>query len=140
MAEKSLRKERMASVIHSAVASFFVEEGREWGIEALPMVDQVFVSPDLHNVQIWISFAPWKADKAKYEFEVVEKHLGAMKKFLAGKVDLRRFPDIILKLSDPEKTFRMIDILGTISGHGQPDQPDQGSGNPSEEDFADGSR
>lgn len=139
MSDKNLRKERMASMIHAATAEFFVEEGRDWGMDVLPLVDQVFVSPDLHNVQIWVSFAPWKKERAQGEFEVVGRHLGGLKRWLAEKIDLRRFPEIVLKLSDPEKTFRILDILGTISGHGQPDQPNQGDDSVSQEDSADSS-
>jgi ribosome-binding factor A len=139
MSDKNLRQERMVSVIHAAVAEFFVEHNRDWGIDALALVEQVFVTPDLHNVQIWISLTPWKREKAEKEFLVVQRHLGEMKKWLSKKIELRRFPEIELRLADPEKTFRILDILGTISGHGQSDQPNQGSLTQGEEGSADGS-
>lgn len=130
----------MAAIIHAGAAEFFVEHGRDWGIDALPLVDQVFVSPDLHHVEIWVSFAPWKEERAKGEFEVVSRHVGELKRALGEKVELRRFPEIELKLSNPEKSFRIMDILDKISGHGDPGQPNQGETIPAEpEDPADGS-
>lgn len=126
MADKKLRQERMASVIHAGVAEFFVEHNRDWGIDALPLVDQVFVSPDLHHVQVWVSFAPWRKDRVEGEFKVIVGHLGVIKRALGDKVELRRFPEIELKLSDPEKSFRIMDILDKINGHGATDQSHQG--------------
>ncbi|MFA5009841.1 MAG: ribosome-binding factor A [Patescibacteria group bacterium] len=139
MSDKNLRKERMASVIHTATAEFFVEHNRDWGMDTLVLVEQVFVSPDLHHVEIWISFAPWKRDAAERDFAAIGRHIGELKKWLAERIDLRRFPEIELKLSDPEKSFRIMDILGTISGHGQSDQPNQGDAHKSQEDSADDS-
>lgn len=140
MADKNLRKERLASVIHAAVAEFFVEHNRDWGINALPLVEQVFVSADLHHIEVWVSLSPWKKDKAQHQFEVVQKHLGGLKKELAEKIELRRFPEIVLKLSDPEQTFRILDIFGTLRSRGELGSTNQNEATGSEEDSADGSR
>jgi len=109
----------MASVIHASAAEFFVEHNRDWGIDALVLIEQVFVSLDLHHVQIWISFAPWKPDRAEKDFQRVVSHLGELKRWLADKIDLRRFPEIELRLSDPEKSFRIMDIFGNLRSHGE---------------------
>ncbi len=137
--DKNLRKERLASVVHAATAEFFVECGQDWGVNVLPLVDQVFVSPDLHHIEIWISLSPWKKEKAQHQFEVVKKHLGELKKELATKIELRRFPEIELKLSDPESTFRILDIFGTLRSHGNTSSGDKGDITGSEEDPTDGS-
>ena len=132
-----MRQERMVSVVHAAAAEFFVEHSRDWGIDALALVEQVFVSPDLHHVEIWVSLAPWKREKATKEFAVVERHLGELKKWLAERIELRRFPEVVLRLSDPEKTFRIMDIFGTLDGHGEPDRTNQGNSAEVEENSAD---
>ncbi len=138
--DKNLRKERLGSVVHAAVAEFFVEHNRDWGIDALPLVEQVFVSADLHHIEIWVSLSPWKKDKAQHQFEVVQKHLGALKKELAGKIELRRFPELVLKLSDPEQTFRILDIFGTLRSRGELGSTNQNETTGSEEDSANDSR
>lgn len=113
--------------MQAAAAEFFVEHNYDWGINVLVLVDQVFVSPDLHRVEIWVSFTPWRADRAKREFAVLGRQLGELKKALVQRVKLRRFPEVVLKLSDPEKTFRVIDILGELKqkkAGGEKDTPD----------------
>lgn len=138
MSDKNLKQERMVSIIHSAVAQFFVEQALDWGIAGLPMVEQVFVSPDLHHVEVWLSFSPWKREQAERDFETVNRHLGELKKFVATKVDFRRFPELVLRLADPDKAFKIMDILGTISGHEGTGQPNSADTRTSEEDSADG--
>lgn len=137
--DKNLRQERMVSVIQSAAAEFFVEHNRDWGMDGLVLVEQVFVTPDLHHVEIWLSFAPWKRERAEQDFANIEKHVGELKKWLSEKVELRRFPDVELKLSDPDKTFRILDILGKINGHGEHGPSNQGAADAGEEGSADGS-
>lgn len=140
MSDKNLRKERLGSVVHAAAAEFFVEHNRDWGIDALPLVEQVFVSPDLHHVEIWVSLSPWRKDKVEQQFEIVKKHLGELKRGLAKRVELRRFPEIVLKLSDPESTFRILDIFGTLRSRGELGSTNQNETAGSEEDSANNSR
>ena len=112
--DKNLRQERLASIVQAAAAEFFAEHAYDWGINAVVLVDQVFVSPDLHNVEIWVSFTPWKADEAKRKFTALKRQIGELKKALAQRVELRRFPEVELKLSDPEKTFRIMEVLDEL--------------------------
>lgn len=120
--DNKLRKEKLASVLQGMAARFFAENSLDWGVNAMVMVDHVFMAADLKSARIWISFSPHKPDKAEYRFGLVDKKRQDLQNYLFQQMTIRRVPKVFLCLSDPEKTFKIIDIFGTLEGHAG-DQP-----------------
>lgn len=121
--DNSVRQKKVASLLQGLVARYFTEESANWGIRSLVLVDDVFVSPDIKNAQVWVSFSPHDPKVAQKRFEIVEKKLREIQNYLFDQMEIRRVPQLTLRLSDPDKTFKLIDIFGTLDSHG-PDTPE----------------
>lgn len=115
--DNKLRKEKLASVLQGMAARFFTENSLDWGINSMVLVDHVFMAADLKSAHIWISFSPHKPDKAEYRFGIVDKKTRDLQNYLFKEMTIRRVPKVSLRLSDPEKTFKIIDIFGTLEDH-----------------------
>lgn len=122
--DNKVRKAKLASLLQGIAAKFFTEEGMEWGLNAMVMVDHVFMAADLKSAQIWVSFSPHKPDRAAKLFERVEPRTRDLQNYLFSHMIIRRVPRVSLHLSDPDKTFKIIDIFGTLEDHAGDQQPD----------------
>jgi len=113
-----LRQNKLSSLIQAQASRFFVEEASELNLPAMVLVDGVIVSPDLKNAQVWVSFSRLTNDKAKKGFTYLEKNLYKLKNYLFKNLTLRRMPEIMLRLSNADKAFHLMDIFDTIRSHG----------------------
>ncbi len=112
--DNKLRKEKLASLLKGMASQFFTRESAEWGLGAMVMVDHVFMAADLKSAHIWISFSPHNAERANKLFRRVELKTKELQNYFFEQMSIRRVPRVTLRLSDPEKTFKIIDIFGTL--------------------------
>jgi ribosome-binding factor A len=124
--DNQLRKSKLSSLLQSMSAQFFAENTLDWGITGMVLVDDVFMAADLKSAQIWVSFSPHDANKAPGRFKQVEKHQQDLQNYLFKKMEIRQIPKISLRLSDPDKTFKLIDIFGTLEHHADDEPGDSG--------------
>jgi|SRR5690606_2251658 len=115
--EPSVKQRQVASMLQASVSRFFIEHSKDWGIGSMILVDDVFVPTDLKSAQIWISFSPRSEKMETIWFERITKNQKELDSYLYKNVEMRRIPKLSLKLSDPDKTFKLFDIFGTLGGH-----------------------
>ncbi len=114
----SVRKAKLESLLQSIMAPFLNERRAAWGIDELITIDQVFLAPDLKSAQVWVSFTPHNQEVAERNFDRLTRHLADIQKAIFKKLAIKRVPRLALKLSDPERSFRLQEIFDTLEGHG----------------------
>lgn len=122
--DNSVRKQKLESLLQGIISRFFTLHSADWGIKGMVLVDQVFVAADLRSAQVWVSFSPHEPAVAEKLFEKVIGHMRELQAFVFEQMQVRRVPRLSLHLSDPSKTFRMMDIFDTLDSHAKPSQSD----------------
>lgn len=135
--DNNVRKQKVASVLQGIASRFFTLNSSDWQLRAMVMVDHVFVAPDLKSAQVWISFSPHDHSVAPQLFEKVKMRLQDLQNFVFEQMEIRRVPKLSLYLSDPEKTFKVIDLFDKLGGDRKPSQSDTTDTDEQQSDTAD---
>lgn len=113
----SVRQKKVASVLQSLISRYYIEHAKDFGIKSMVLVDDIFVSVDLKNAQVWLSFSPEPPKGPRVWFERLVENQRDLESYLFKNMEIRRLPRLTLQLSDPEKTFKLLDIFDTLERH-----------------------
>ncbi|MFH0905228.1 MAG: ribosome-binding factor A [bacterium] len=131
------RSATLASVLQGELSRYLLERRDGWGVSSVVLVDQVFVSPDLHSAQVWLSFSP--DVEREEQFARIERRLKELQAFVFQQLRRRKVPTLSLMMSRPEETFRIHQIFDTLRSHEQNGgSHNPGSSETSSEDFTGG--
>ena len=102
------RQERIASIIRKNISEIIQFQIRDpnLGFVSIP---EVKVSKDFSYADVYVSFI--KEEEEKPSMEVLNKAKGFIRSELAGKLDIRRVPEIRFKVDDGWKKEARIDEL-----------------------------
>lgn len=123
-----VRAKKLVALVQGLVAKFFTLHHDEWGIDDMILVDDVFASSDLKNIDIWVSFSPHDEKRAQKNYEILLKHMHEMNNYIFANLNAKRMPKVHLKLANPAETFKMLDLFATLEDRHEGDSTtDQGS-------------
>lgn len=112
---RGMRQERLTALLQVEVAQFMLALREELALTELISVDEVLLSPDLKHARVWISFSPQpKEARAKDLWSKMQKSLPVLRSWLAGRMDLRKIPKIVLEFSNPEEEYKLDKIFDNL--------------------------
>ncbi len=109
-----VRAKKLVALVQGLVAKFFTLHHDEWGIDDMVLVDDVFASSDLKNIDIWVSFSPHEEKRAQKNYDVLVKHMHELNNYLFANLNAKRMPKVHIKLANPAETFKMLDLFATL--------------------------
>ena len=125
-----LRHEKIRALLQSTIARYLEGHKDEWGIEALVLVDEVFLAADLKSAQVWVSFNP--STESEDKLVALGKGLKDLQSHLFKTLTMKRVPTISLKLSDSQSHETLERIFDTLESHEGDGKEDFESGRGSE--------
>lgn len=112
---RGMRQERLRAVLQAEIAQFFFNLRLDMDINELIAVDEVMVTPDLKQANIWISFVPMPSEgRGKVLWTKMQKALPQLKTWLSQRVELRKVPNISLNFSHPEEEYKLDRIFDEL--------------------------
>ena len=90
------RNERVAAAILRELAEILQRELKDPRVRDATVIE-VRVSEDLRNATVYISFLTDNQDEIKQAMEGLKKAKGFIRSTLAGRLNLRYMPDLVLK-------------------------------------------
>ena len=110
-----MRQERLRSLLQVEAANFMFNLRQSMELNEMIGIDEVLLTPDLKQANIWISFTPHPSEgRAKILWNLMHRSLPKLKTWLAERLEMRKIPTINLEFSNPEEEYRLDKIFDEL--------------------------